>query len=168
MELPLTDTIKSELYNYPCPGILILLFSDFSIILSISQNMHHMIKLDQYMARHNLLQSLIRLTQYSLNQVSSEYETLSVLYFNTTIFKIIKNLSLQQIQSTQLTANTIIKLLNVCYIYSNSAIKYCASDIILHVDSDASYLSFPRLVFAQDITIISYLNLFTNLCTNHD
>ena len=121
--------------------------------------MRHMIKLDQYMARHNLLQSLIRLTQYSLNQVSSEYETLSVLYFNTTIFKIINNLSLQQIQSRQLTANAIIKLFNVCYIYSNSAIKYCASDIILDVDSDASYLSFPRLVFAQDITIISYLKV---------
>ena len=60
------------------------------------------------------------------------------------VLKHLNNLSAQQIQITELTANAIINLLNLCYTYPNTGIKYYTSDKILHGDSDASCLSLPK------------------------
>jgi hypothetical protein len=46
-----------------------------------------------------------------------------------------------QSNTTEVTANKVIKLLNYCNTHPETKIRYHASDMILHIHSDASYLS---------------------------
>jgi hypothetical protein len=50
-------------------------------------------------------------------------------------------LASEQSNATEITADKIIKLLNYCNTHSETKIRYHASDMILHMHSDASYLS---------------------------
>jgi hypothetical protein len=47
----------------------------------------------------------------------------------------------EQSQATNITADKVIKLLNYCNTHPETKIGYHASDMILHIHSDASYLS---------------------------
>jgi hypothetical protein len=50
-------------------------------------------------------------------------------------------LASEQSKVTSYTADKVIKLLNYCTTHPETKIRYHASDIILYIDSDASYLS---------------------------
>jgi hypothetical protein len=50
-------------------------------------------------------------------------------------------LASEQSKSTAVTADKVIKLLNYCNTHPERKIRYHASDMILHIHSDASYLS---------------------------
>jgi hypothetical protein len=50
-------------------------------------------------------------------------------------------LASEQSNATEVTANKVIKLLNYCNTQPETKIRYHASDMILHIHSDASYLS---------------------------
>ena len=52
-------------------------------------------------------------------------------------------ISEQQSKGTAQTMDAIVQLLNYAATHPHAAITYKASDMILHVDSDASYLSLP-------------------------
>jgi hypothetical protein len=50
-------------------------------------------------------------------------------------------LASKQSRATAVTAAKVIKLLNYCSTHPETKIRYHASDMILHIHSDASYLS---------------------------
>jgi hypothetical protein len=50
-------------------------------------------------------------------------------------------LASEQSNATEETADKVIKLLNYCNTHPDTKIRYHASDMILHIHSDASYLS---------------------------
>jgi hypothetical protein len=50
-------------------------------------------------------------------------------------------LASEQSNATEVTADKVIKLLNYCNTHRETKIRYHASDMILHINSDASYLS---------------------------
>jgi hypothetical protein len=50
-------------------------------------------------------------------------------------------LASEQLNTTEETADKVIKLLNYCNTHPETKIRYHASGMILHIHSDASYLS---------------------------
>jgi hypothetical protein len=58
-----------------------------------------------------------------------------------TLIMPINVLASEQSKATEVTANKVIKLLNYCNTHPETKIRYHASDMILHIHSDASYLS---------------------------
>jgi hypothetical protein len=58
-----------------------------------------------------------------------------------TLIMPINVLASEQSNATEVTANKIIKLLNYCNTHPETKIRYHASDMIIHIHSDASYLS---------------------------
>jgi hypothetical protein len=61
--------------------------------------------------------------------------------FDTTLIMPINVLASEQSKATEVTANKVIKLLNYCNTHTETKIRYHASYMILHIHSDASYLS---------------------------
>jgi hypothetical protein len=58
-----------------------------------------------------------------------------------TLIMPINVLASEQSNATEIKADKVIKLLNYCNTYPETKIRYHASDMILHIHSDASYLS---------------------------
>jgi hypothetical protein len=58
-----------------------------------------------------------------------------------TLIMPIKVLASEQSNATEITADKVIKLLNYCNTHPETKIRYHESDMILHIHSDASYLS---------------------------
>jgi hypothetical protein len=58
-----------------------------------------------------------------------------------TLIMPINVLASEQSNATEVTADKVIKLLNYCNTHPETKIRYNASDMILHIYSDASYLS---------------------------
>jgi hypothetical protein len=58
-----------------------------------------------------------------------------------TLIMPINVLASEQSNATEVTADKVIKLLNYCNTHPEKKIRYHASDMILHIHSDASYLS---------------------------
>jgi hypothetical protein len=58
-----------------------------------------------------------------------------------TLIMPINVLASEQSNDTEVTADKVIKLLNYCNTHPETKIRYNASDMILHIHSDASYLS---------------------------
>jgi hypothetical protein len=58
-----------------------------------------------------------------------------------TLIMPINVLASEQSNTTEVTADEVIKLLNYCNTHPETKIRYHASDMILHIHSDASYLS---------------------------
>jgi hypothetical protein len=58
-----------------------------------------------------------------------------------TLIMPINVLASEQSAATNITADKVIKLLNYCNTHPESKIRYHSSDMILHIHSDASYLS---------------------------
>jgi hypothetical protein len=58
-----------------------------------------------------------------------------------TLIMPINVLASEQSNATEVTAYKVIKLLNYCNTHPETKIRYHASDMILHIHSDASYLS---------------------------
>jgi hypothetical protein len=58
-----------------------------------------------------------------------------------TLIMDINVLASEQSKATAVTADKVIKLLNYCNTHPETKIRYHASDMILHIHSDASYLS---------------------------
>jgi hypothetical protein len=71
--------------------------------------------------------------------------TVTLLYYARaiapTLIMPINVLASEQSKVTALTADKVIKLLNYCNTHPETKIRYHASDMILHIHSDASYLS---------------------------
>jgi hypothetical protein len=61
--------------------------------------------------------------------------------FDPTLIMPINVLASEQSNATEVTAYKVIKLLNYCNTHPETKIRYHASDMILHIHSDASYLS---------------------------
>jgi hypothetical protein len=57
-----------------------------------------------------------------------------------TLIMPINVLASEQSKATAVTATKVIKLLNYCNTHPETKIRYHASDMILHIHSDASYL----------------------------
>jgi hypothetical protein len=60
---------------------------------------------------------------------------------DSSMLKALGTIASQQAKGTQATLRAVTKLLNYCASNPDTTIRYIASDMILHVDSDASYLS---------------------------
>eukprot|EP00957_Ditylum_brightwellii_P167519 12752167-Ditylum_brightwellii.AAC.1 len=58
-----------------------------------------------------------------------------------TMLLAINAIACQQEQHTKKTEITIVKLLNYCTMHSDTKTRYHASSMVLHIHSDASYLS---------------------------
>jgi hypothetical protein len=58
-----------------------------------------------------------------------------------TLIMPINVLASEQSKATSVTAEKVIKLLNYCNTHPETKIRYHASDMILHIHSDASYIS---------------------------
>jgi hypothetical protein len=58
-----------------------------------------------------------------------------------TLIMPINVLASEQSDATEVTADKVIKLLNYCNTHPETKIRYHVSDMILHIHSDASYLS---------------------------
>jgi hypothetical protein len=58
-----------------------------------------------------------------------------------TLIMTINVLASEQSKATAFTADKVIKLINYCNTHPETKIRYHASDMILHIQSDASYLS---------------------------
>jgi hypothetical protein len=58
-----------------------------------------------------------------------------------TLIMPINVLASEQSNATEVTADKVIKLLNYCNTHPETKIRYHASDMILHIHSDASHLS---------------------------
>jgi hypothetical protein len=56
----------------------------------------------------------------------------------------ISTLASQQSHGTKATLEALTQLLNYCATHPEAAIRYVASDMCLHIDSDASYLTAPK------------------------
>jgi hypothetical protein len=63
---------------------------------------------------------------------------------NSTMLPAIGTLASQQAHGTKATLKALTQLLNYCATHPNAMIRYIASDMALHVASDASYLSAPK------------------------
>jgi hypothetical protein len=64
---------------------------------------------------------------------------------NATLLVSLNSLASEQSNGTQNTAKRIVQLLNYCATHPDATIRYHASGMILHIDSDASYyLSMPK------------------------
>ena len=63
---------------------------------------------------------------------------------DSTLLAAIGTIATQQASATEQTMCDITQLLNYCATHPNATIRYHASDMILHVESDASYLSEPK------------------------
>jgi hypothetical protein len=51
----------------------------------------------------------------------------------------IGSIATQQASATQATMQAITQLLNYCAAHPEATVRYIASDMVLHVESDASY-----------------------------
>jgi hypothetical protein len=60
---------------------------------------------------------------------------------DSTMLTAIGTLALQQTNGTKATLQALTQLLNYCSTHPDATIRYIASDMILHVESDASYLT---------------------------
>jgi hypothetical protein len=58
-----------------------------------------------------------------------------------TIIMPVNVLASEQLKATAVTAEKVIKLLNYCNTHPETKIRYHASNMILYIHSDASYLS---------------------------
>jgi hypothetical protein len=71
--------------------------------------------------------------------------TVTLLYYaravDTTLIMSINVLASEKSRATAVTADKVIKLLNYCNTHPETKIRYHASDMILHIHSDVSYLS---------------------------
>ena len=63
---------------------------------------------------------------------------------DNTMLKALGSIASQQASGTEKTMKAVTQLLNYAATHPESTIRYTASDMILHVDSDASYLSEPK------------------------
>jgi hypothetical protein len=63
---------------------------------------------------------------------------------DSTMLVAIGEIATQQSKATQATMQAITQLLNYCATNPDATIRYIASDMCLHVDSDASYLSVSK------------------------
>ena len=61
-----------------------------------------------------------------------------------TMLVALNGLASAQTKATSTTADALVHLLNYCTTYPDATIQYHASDMILHLHSDASYLSLPE------------------------
>jgi hypothetical protein len=60
------------------------------------------------------------------------------------IIPVISALASEQATSTEITVEKLTQLLNYCATDPSATIQYAASDMVLHIHSDASYLSEPK------------------------
>ena len=60
------------------------------------------------------------------------------------MLKALGSIATQQANGTEKTMKAVTQLLNCAATHPESAVRYTASDMIPHVDSDASYLSEPK------------------------
>ena len=56
----------------------------------------------------------------------------------------IGTLASQQAHGTKATLQALTQLLNYCATHPDATVRFIASDMVLHIDSDASYLSAPK------------------------
>jgi len=63
---------------------------------------------------------------------------------DSTMLKAIGTIATQQANATEATMKAITHLLNYCATHPEATVRFHASDMILHIDSDASYLSEPK------------------------
>jgi hypothetical protein len=112
-----------------------------------AQNIHHIRGIHPFMAqKRNLMDdetSSPALSNKDVNKLQQLTGTL--LYyaraFDPTLIMPMNVLASEQSNATTVTADKVIKLLNYCNTHPETKIRYHASDMILHIHSDASYLS---------------------------
>ena len=63
---------------------------------------------------------------------------------DSTLLTAITEIATQQAHATERTLKAIVQLLNYCATHPNAILRYRASDMVLWIDSDASYLSVPK------------------------
>jgi hypothetical protein len=63
---------------------------------------------------------------------------------DSTMLKAIGTISTQQAHGTQATMKAITQLLNYAATHPDATVRFIASDMVLHIESDASYLSEPK------------------------
>jgi hypothetical protein len=84
--------------------------------------------------------------------------------FNPTNIPAISALASEQATATETTVKKLTQLVNYCATNPNATIQYAASDMVLHIHSDASYLSEPKAQIRIGVHL--FLSSATN-STNH-
>jgi hypothetical protein len=112
-----------------------------------AQNMHHtrgihkcMAQKTQYVENENNSPALSAKDVNNLQQLTG-----TLLYYvravDPTLIMPVNVLASEQTKATSDTGDKVIKLLNYCNTHPETKIQYHASDMILYIHSDASYLS---------------------------
>jgi hypothetical protein len=60
---------------------------------------------------------------------------------NSTMLAAIGTIATQQASATKQTMKAVVQLLNYCATHPDAVVRYSASDMVMHIESDASYLS---------------------------
>jgi hypothetical protein len=63
---------------------------------------------------------------------------------DVTLLVALNSLAAEQSKGTKITAKAVVQILNYCAIHPNATLRYRASQMILHIDSDVAYLSMPK------------------------
>jgi hypothetical protein len=63
---------------------------------------------------------------------------------DSTILTALGTIAMQQSKGTKATMQAVVQLLNYCATHPEAKVRYVACDMILHVDSDVSYLTAPK------------------------
>jgi hypothetical protein len=63
---------------------------------------------------------------------------------DSTLLVVIGTLASQQSKGTKATMQALVHLLNYCATHPNAVVRFHASDMMLHIESDTSYLSAPK------------------------
>jgi hypothetical protein len=111
-----------------------------------TQNMHHTWNPPIYGAKTQFVNDETISPALSDKDVNKLQQLTGTLLFyaravDPTLIMPINDLASEQSKATEVTADKFIKLLNYCNTHPETKIRYHASDMILHIHSDASYLS---------------------------
>jgi hypothetical protein len=111
-----------------------------------AQNTHHTRGIHLYMAPKHYVEDETNIPALSDKDVNKLQQlTGTLLYYaravDPTLIMPINVLASEQSKAPAVTADKVIKLLNYCNTHPETKIRYHASGMILHIHSDASYLS---------------------------
>jgi hypothetical protein len=141
-----TGTTKNAQSTYLCQDTSKPHSVNANILPRHTQNMHHIRGIHPFMAPKRNLWMIKQAAPhflpktYKLQQLAG-----TLLYYaravDPALIMPINVLASEQSNATEVTTDKVIKLLNYCNTHPETKIRYYASAMILHIHSDASYLS---------------------------
>jgi hypothetical protein len=138
-----------HLSTYPCPDISIQHYTKFNTRCHPVPNTRLMPGTNRFLAKPHNSRSLKTAPTSSPQPTSDASSKLSAPYFtkravDVTLLVALNSLAAEQSKGTENTAKAIVQVLNYCATHLDATLCYHASSMVLHIDSDASYLLMPQ------------------------